>query len=664
MKEQRHLRPGVKLGNYPQRPPSDDNGFERALTGMLRGIRPPPAARRGSWRRFLRLVSSHSDTLADAGKNRLADHIENAKRHLQNDGLTQAAIARSFAIVREVADRELGMRHFDVQLVGGWIMLEGMLAEMRTGEGKTLTATLPACTAALTGIPVHVVSVNDYLVTRDAEEMGPVYRALGLTVGAITEEMDPDARRKAYACDITYCSNKQLVFDYLKDKLALGPGDQGLKLKLESLHSEQPRIDRLLLRGLYYAIVDEADSVLIDEARTPLILSAQGQSEEQVKVCRQALFLAGQLRTGTDFMLHPRERQLELLERGKQRLTEIAEPLGGLWSGERRCRELVSQALGAQHLFLRDKHYLVRDDKIQIIDEHTGRVMADRAWERGLHQMIECKENIELTSNRETLARISYQRFFRRYLRLGGMSGTLNEVRGELWSVYGLGVVTVPTDRPVIRTQRPDRTYRRAVQKWTAIVKRIRAVHQRGRPVLVGTGSVEDSELLSRLLRRVKLGHQVLNAHQDENEAEIVACAGEKGRITVATNMAGRGTDIKLGPGVKELGGLHVISSERHIARRIDRQLAGRCARQGDPGSYEAVLSLEDELVGLYFGDRVKNLLSAIGRKNRPVPRWVSSLLIALPQRMLERYHRRIRRELLKVDEQRGKLLAFTGAPE
>jgi preprotein translocase subunit SecA len=664
MKDQRHLRPGVKLGSYPQRPPSDDNRFERALAGMLRGIRPPPAARRGSWRRFLRLVNSHSDGLADAGKNRLADHIENARRHLHNDGLTQAAIARAFAIVREVAGRELGMRHFDVQLVGGWVMLEGMLAEMRTGEGKTLTATLPACTAALTGIPVHVVSVNDYLVTRDAEEMGPVYRALGLTVGAITEDMDPDARRKAYACDITYCSNKQLVFDYLKDKLALGLGDQDLKLKLESLHREQPRIDRLLLRGLYYAIVDEADSVLIDEARTPLILSAQGQGEEQVKVCRQALFLAGQLRAGTDFMLHPRERQLELLDRGEQRLGEIAEPLGGLWSGERRRRELVSNALSAQHLFLRDKHYVVRDDKIQIIDEHTGRVMADRAWERGLHQMIECKENVELTSNRETLARISYQRFFRRYLRLGGMSGTLEEVRGELWSVYGLGVVAVPTDRPVIRTQRPDRTYRRAVQKWTAVVKRIRAVHQRGRPVLVGTGSVEDSELLSRLLKKVKLKHQVLNAHQDEKEAEIVACAGEKGRITVATNMAGRGTDIKLGPGVKELGGLHVISSERHIARRIDRQLAGRCGRQGDPGSYEAILSLEDELVGLYFSDRVKNLLSAIGRKNRPVPRWVSNLLIALPQRMLQRYHRRVRRELLKVDEQRGKLLAFSGAPE
>ncbi len=664
MKDQRHLRPGVKLGNYPQRPPSGDNRFERALKGGLRGIRPPPAARRGSWRRFLRLVNSHSDTLADAGKNRLADHIENARRHLNNDGLGQAAIARAFAIVREVAGRELGMRHFDVQLVGGWIMLEGMMAEMRTGEGKTLTATLSACTAALTGIPVHVVTVNDYLVTRDAEEMGPVYRALGLTVGIITEEMDPDARRKAYACDITYCSNKQLVFDYLKDKLALGPGDQGLKLELESLHSEQPRIDRLLLRGLYYAIVDEADSVLIDEARTPLILSAQGQSEEQAKVCRQALFLAGQLRAGTDFLLHPRERQLELIERGEQRLSEIAEPLGGLWSGKRRRRELVSQALSAQHLFLRDKHYLVRDDKIQIIDEHTGRVMADRAWERGLHQMIECKENVELTSNRETLARISYQRFFRRYLRLGGMSGTLEEVRGELWSVYGLGVVAVPTDQPVIRAQRPDRTYRRAVQKWTAIVKRIRAVHQRGRPVLVGTGSVEDSELLSRLLKRVKLKHQVLNAHQDEQEAEIVACAGEKSRITVATNMAGRGTDIKLGPGVKELGGLHVMSSECHIARRIDRQLAGRCARQGDPGSYEAILSLEDELVGLYFGDRVKNLLSAIGRKNRPVPRWVASVLIALPQRMLERYHRRVRRELLKVDEQRGKLLAFTGAPE
>ncbi|MDX2313956.1 MAG: preprotein translocase subunit SecA [Gammaproteobacteria bacterium] len=664
MKQQQRLRPGVNLGNYPQRPPSGDGRFERALAGMVRGIRPPPAARRASWRKFLRLVNSHTDALADAGKNSIADHIENAKRQLQNDGLTRAAIAQAFALVREVADRELGLRHYDVQLIGGWIMMEGMLAEMRTGEGKTLTATLPACTAALTGIPVHVVSVNDYLVTRDAAEMSPVYEALGLTVGIITEDMEPDARREAYACDITYCSNKQLVFDYLKDKLALGSADPGLKLKLESLHTERPRMDRLLLRGLYFAIVDEADSVLVDEARTPLVLSAQGQSEEQVKVCRQALFLAGQLRDGVDFMLHPRERQLELLERGEQRLKEIAEPLGGLWSGERRGRELVGQALSAKFLFLRDKHYLVRDDKIQIIDEHTGRVMADRAWERGLHQMIECKEKVELTSNRETLARISYQRFFRRYLRLGGMSGTLEEVRSELWSVYGLGVVTVPTDRPVIRTQRPDRTYRRAVQKWTAIVKRIRAVHQKGRPVLVGTGSVEDSELLSRLLKKVKLEHQVLNALQDEMEAEVVVTAGQKGRITVATNMAGRGTDIKLGPDVKELGGLHVMSSERNIARRIDRQLAGRCGRQGDPGSYEAILSLEDELVGLYFGDGIKNLLSAIGRKNRPVPRWVSRVLIEMPQRMLERYHRRVRRELLKVDDQRGKLLAFTGAPE
>lgn len=664
MKDQRHLRPGVKLGSYPQRPPSNDGRFERALEGMVRCIKPPAAARKRSWRKFLRSVNGHAMSLSGAGENRFAEHIEDARRHLHNDGLTEDAIARSFAVVREAAGRELGMQHYDVQLIGGWIMMDGMLAEMRTGEGKTLTATLPACTAALSGIPVHVVSVNDYLVTRDAEEMSPVYRALGLSVGTITEDMDPDARRKAYACDITYCSNKQLVFDYLKDKVELGSGDPGLKLKLESLHSAQPRLDRLLLRGLYYAIVDEADSVLIDEARTPLILSAQTQSEEQVKVCRQALFLAGQLREGVDFLIHPRERQLELLDRGEHRLGEIAEPLGGLWSGKRRRRELVTQALSARHLFLRDKQYLVRDDKIQIIDEHTGRVMADRSWERGLHQMIETKENVEITSNRETLARISYQRFFRRFLRLGGMSGTLEEVRGELWSVYGLGVVTVPTNRPMIRTQRPDRTYRRAVQKWTAIVKRIRAVHQRGRPVLVGTGSVEDSEHLSRLLARVKLEHQVLNAHQDEQEADIVARAGQKGRVTVATNMAGRGTDIKLGSGVKELGGLHVISSERNIARRIDRQLAGRCGRQGDPGSYEAILSLEDELVGLYFGDSVKSLLAGIGRKNRPVPRWVSSLLIALPQRMLERYHRRVRRELLKVDDHQGKLLAFTGAPE
>ena len=664
MSSKQRLRPGVILGAYPQSPPSNDGRVERALAGFVRRMSPPPVAKRRCWRRFLKRIERYGNELEGAGKNRLSDWIENVKREIHAKGVNEETSARAFATVREVAGREIGMRHFDVQLIGGWIMLEGNLAEMQTGEGKTLAATLPACTAALAGIPVHVVSVNDYLVTRDAEEMGPVYRALGLSVGAITEEMDPAARQENYASDITYCSNKQLVFDYLKDRLVLGSGDPGVKLKLESLYSDQPRMERLLLRGLYYAIVDEADSVLIDEARTPLILSAPGRSDEQERICRQALFLAGQLRADKDFIVHPREHQLELIERGERRLEEIAKPLGGIWNGERRRNELVGQALSAQHLYLRDKHYLVRDDKVQIIDEHTGRVMADRAWERGLHQMIEAKEGCELTSHRETLARISYQRFFRRYLRLAGMTGTAQEVRGELWSVYGLGVITVPTHRPVLRRIRRDRVYQRQSLKWAAIVKSVREHHQRGRPVLVGTRSVEDSEHLSRLLQRVGLEHQVLNARQDEMEAEIVARAGERGRITVATNMAGRGTDIKLGPGVKELGGLHVISSERNLASRIDRQLAGRGGRQGDPGSYEAILSLDDELVGLYFSNGFTRFFGSFGRKNRSVPSWVGRLLIVLPQRLIERYHRRVRRDLLKVDEQRGELMAFSGAPE
>ena len=664
MKDSQRIRPGVTLGAYPQRVTARDGRVERFLAGLVRHVRKPAAATPGGWRRFIKRVDRYGEEIEGVGKNRLNDWLGDVRRRLHAEGLTEDACARAFAAVREVADRELGMRHYDVQLIGGWIMLEGMLAEMHTGEGKTLTATLPACTAALAGIPVHVVSVNDYLVTRDAESMHPVYNALGLSVGTITEEMSPDDRREAYACDITYCSNKQLVFDYLKDKLVLGTGGNEMKLKLESLYSEQPKMERLLLRGLYYAIVDEADSVMIDEARTPLILSAKGNSEEQERTCRQALFLAGQLKQGQDFETFNRERQLELTEKGKRRLADIAGPLGGFWNAERRREEVVTQALSAVHLFKRDKHYLVRDGKVQIVDEHTGRVMADRSWERGLHQLIEAKESCELTSQRETLARISYQRFFQRYLRLAGMTGTAKEVRGELWSVYGLGVVTVPTHRPVQRRHRRDRVYRRAGQKWAVIVKRIREEHARGRPVLVGTRSVEDSEYLSRLLAKVRLQHRVLNARQDEEEAEIVAQAGQRGAITVATNMAGRGTDIKLGPGVKDLGGLHVISSERNTARRIDRQLAGRCGRQGDPGTYEAILSLEDELPGLYFGERVRRFLAAFGSRNRSVPGWIAWLSVSLPQRLIERYHRRVRRDLLKIDEQRGKLLAFTGAPE
>jgi preprotein translocase subunit SecA len=532
------------------------------------------------------------------------------------------------------------------------VMLEGKVAEMETGEGKTLTATLPACAAALAGIPVHIVTVNDFLVLRDAAWMKPLYGFFGLKVGTITEGMTPEARRAAYACDITYCTNKQLVFDYLKDRLMLGQEARPLHLQVEGLHAEYPRTGRLLLRGLCFVIVDEADSVLVDEARTPLIISNVADTAQETQVYLDAIAMARQLVSGVDFSIRPRERDVELTERGQRHAASLAEPYGGVWIGPRRREELIRRALSALHLFQRDKQYLLRGNKVQIIDEYTGRVMADRSWERGLHQMIEAKEGCAITGQQETLARISYQRFFRRYLRIAGMTGTAREVARELWSVYRLPVVTIPTNRPVRRVALPDRLYLTADAKWAAIVETVRRLHSEGRPVLVGTRSVAASEHLSELLAKDGLAPQVLNARQDQEEAKIIASAGERGRITVATNMAGRGTDIRLGPGVAEIGGLHVIATERHEARRIDRQLFGRGGRQGDPGSFEAVVSLEDEIVQGAFGSLAKRLA------------WAGAPLVGLAQRLAERHHAVIRRDLLRVDDHLSDLLAFTGRPE
>jgi preprotein translocase subunit SecA len=566
--------------------------------------------------------------------------------------------------VREVAGRRLGMRPFDVQLVGGRVMLDGKIAEMETGEGKTLTATLPACTAALAGIPVHIVTINDFLVMRDSAWMGPLYKFFGLRVGTITEGMAPEERRAAYACDITYGTNKQVVFDYLKDRLLLGRVSSAAQMRIDGLSGEHPRSSRVLLRGLCYVIVDEADSVLVDEARTPLIISNVADAAQEQQVYSEAIAIARQLTSGTDFSIRPREHDVELTERGRAHATRLAEPYGGVWMGPRRREELVRRALSALYLFQRDKQYLVRGGKVQIVDEYTGRVMADRSWERGLHQMIEAKEGCSITGQQETLARISYQRFFRRYLRVAGMTGTAREVTRELWSVYHLPVVTIPPNRPVQRRRLPDEVYASADEKWDAVVASVRRQQALGRPVLVGTRSVAASEHLSELLTAAGLAHQVLNARQDQEEAEVIARAGELGRITVATNMAGRGTDIRLAPGVVELGGLHVIATERHDARRIDRQLFGRCGRQGDPGTYQVIVSLEDEMVREYHKGRVLRLARLLSRRDRPLPAWCGRVVVGMAQRAAERHHGRARRELLRTDEQLSDLLAFTGRGE
>ena len=374
--------------------------------------------------------------------------------------------------------------------------------------------------------------------------------------------------------------------------------------------------------------------------------------------------LAHQLQEGTDFAIRQQERTIVMTEAGKTRLASLCELLHGVWTGQRRREHLVKQALSALHLFVRDKHYLCRDGKVQIIDENTGRVMADRSWELGLHQLIETKEGLALSSSKETLARISYQRFFRRYLRLAGMSGTAREVAAELASVYGLPVVKVPPHRPSRKSTHPDWVYRTSARKWTEVIKRIKEIHKFGRPILVGTKSLADSEYLSRLLSKAKLPHRVLNAKQDRHEAEIIAQAGQAGRITVATNMAGRGTDIRLGAGVAERGGLHVIATERHEARRIDRQLFGRCGRQGDPGSFEAIVSLQDELLNMYLPARMQRLIqNSQEGTSSSVGKWGRSL-IRLAQYRAQRQHRQIRRDLLKADALLTNTLAFTGRAE
>ena len=658
------LRPGIALGKYPQREDAREGWFDRSAAGIAGFVRQRVYGRNPRHAEFLALVAEAAREIDGLDDAQLKAQVPELRRRLYSEGLKEELVARSFALIRQVAERRVGLRPFDVQLLGGRVMLDGKIAEMETGEGKTLTATLPACTAALAGIPVHIVTVNDFLVQRDAAWMRPVYKFLGLAVGTITEGLSLEARRAAYACDVTYCTNKQLVFDYLKDRLMLGQEARPLHLQLEGLHAERPRTQRLLLRGLCFVIVDEADSVLVDEARTPLIISNVVDSPENRQMYADAIAMARQLVSGTDFSIRPRERDAELTERGRQHAADLAAPYGGLWIGPRRREELIRRALTALHLFHRDKQYLVRGGKVQIIDEYTGRVMADRSWERGLHQMIEAKEGCTITGQQETLARISYQRFFRRYLRLAGMTGTAREVARELWAVYKLAVVTIPTNRPARRTRIPDEVHVTAAEKWDAIVEAVRSLHAAGRPVLVGTRSVAASEHLSGLLNAASLPHRVLNARQDQEEAEVIANAGTRGCITVATNMAGRGTDIRLAPGVVDAGGLHVLATERHDARRIDRQLFGRGGRQGDPGSFQAIVSLEDEVVHGILGNAGVRLAGRIWNRPGPIPPRLGSAIVGFAQRAAEGHHAGIRRQLLRADDQLSDLLAFTGRPE
>ena len=661
--------PGVCFGQYPVKKQLKHNWMQMILQrfNKLRTDITKPHGR--SQKSMLDRVHTTHKIIAAMSDAELDKWIVDVKCHLHSKGLKNELISRAFATIKEVAKRELDQSHYDSQLQGGWVMMQGKIAEMQTGEGKTLTATLPAGCAAMANIPVHVVTVNDYLVQRDADLMRPVYERLGLTVGYVIDAMSESERQQAYRCDITYCTSKQLVFDYLRDRMILKQFNTELDIKLSSLYSASPIQNKLLLRGLSFAVVDEVDSVLIDEARTPLILSCKSESKQQEELHGEAVWLAKQLDNEIYYQADLKSKQVNLTEQGENLLTELTINMSGIWRGERKRKVLIQQALSALHCYKKDISYIVDEGKIVIIDENTGRSMPDRSWEAGLHQMIEEKEGCEQTGHNQTIARISYQRFFSRYLKLSGMTGTAMEVAGELWRSYGLSVISVPTNKPPRRRYEKTYIYYTHEEKWQAVVDEAISQQVLNRPVLIGTRTVKDSEYISELLTFKKIQHQVLNAKHTKIEAEIISKAGQARQITVATNMAGRGTDIKLDYAAEEAGGLHVICCEKNDSSRVDRQLIGRCARQGDPGSYKVICSVEDESVIKYFSKITLMLLNYQNQQQIPTgktvrPSWLARALINLSQKIIEYNHHQIRKSMLKIDEQRESMLAFTGNTE
>lgn len=651
-----------RLVFFAERNVPRETALDRTLLAVqARFVTPFARLRAKRLGRIVASADSHAGALRPLDDEALRAQAREIRFALRRHATPRLAdVGLCFAIIREAAGRVLGHRHFGVQLIGGYALLSGMIAEMGTGEGKTLTVTLAAITAAFSGLPVHVVTVNDYLAVRDVETLGALYAFFGLSVGSVVEGLKPEQRRAAYACDVTYCTNKELAFDYLRDILALGSRRGHLRFKAGTLTDADNAASGVVLRGLHFAIVDEADSVLVDEARTPLILSQSAGGDDQARVFQQALEIARKLAKPQDYQTWDNDRSLALTPGATSRLREIGAVLGGVWNNQVYREELVTQALTALHLMRRDEHYIVRDDKVQIVDEYTGRVMADRFWTDGLHQMIELKEGCAMSGTRVTLARMTYQKFFRRYRRLSGLSGTAREIGAELWSVYRLAIAQIPPNRPSKRRMMPAIVAPDMDSKWRLIAAEAAALSARGVPVLIGTRSVATSNIASSWLKAAGLPHVVLNASQDMQEAEIIGDAGSTGKITIATNMAGRGTDIRLANAARAHGGLHVIMSEIHDSRRIDRQLAGRSARQGDPGAFIPILSLQDPLLDTL--SRPAKTMVAIGHRllGDRFGRWI----MRREQRRAERLHAAKRSSLLKSDEMLDQALAFSGNPE
>jgi preprotein translocase subunit SecA len=657
------FRPGLRFGSYPQKKPNDLTDFEQNAAVFVEKIRYLLSSSRFDMQTVVKKINQHQMHLSQSSEQALTLSVMQLREKLSRNGLTDALIAQAFATIKEVAGRTVGKRHYDVQLFGGWLMIHGMLAEMATGEGKTLTTTLPACTAALAGIPVHVITANDYLASRDAEIMQPLYQRLGLTGGAVIDGMAKEERHKIYQCHIVHTTNKQIAFDYLRDRLVIGESAGPLKFQCQNIQREvaKDNTNQLLLRGLCFALIDEADSVLIDEAKTPLIITQTKPTEETSETYIDALYLASSLVLDEDYSVDNNGHDIELTQQGEDKLAAKVNLLPKLWQNKRKRELLVNKALIATLFYKKGKHYVVQDDKVQIVDEFTGRIMADRSWEQGLHQMIEAKEGCLISEQRETLARISYQVFFSRYLFLAGTSGTLKEVAAEMHSIYGLKTMKVPTHKPTKLRMLQERIFPNLALKRQALLARIAECYAKGQPVLIGTASVAESEDVALWLEEAGLPYQLLNAKQDKKEAEIIAKAGQPKAIMVATNMAGRGTDINLGLGVSELGGLHVIALNSNDSRRIDRQLYGRCARQGDPGSAEAILSLQDFALQQFYSATMLKLFAKCRIRQQPMPDFLARPILRLPQAVKEKRQRQLRKQVMDHDKKLARLLAFAG---
>ncbi len=575
-------------------------------------------------------VNSLEDDLKGLSDEELASYTPKFKEKLASGETLDSLLPEAFAVVREAAKRTIGMRHFDVQVLGAIVLHQGRIAEMKTGEGKTLVATMPAYLNALTGKGVHIVTVNDYLAKRDREWMGPVYEFLGLKVGVLQHDQGFKEKKEAYLADITYGTNNEFGFDYLRDNMSL-------------------QEEELVQRGHYYAIIDEVDSILIDEARTPLIIS--GPSEGSVDIYYRANLVAKKLIKDEDFEIDEKAKNVTLKEIGVKKAESLFKVTNLYEPSNSDLLHALIQALKAHHLFKRDVDYIVKDGEVIIVDEFTGRLMFGRRYSDGLHQAIEAKEGVKIKKENQTLATITLQNYFRMYEKIAGMTGTAKTEEEEFLEIYGMDVMVIPTNKPMIRVDHPDVVYRTKKEKFERVVNEIKEAYKIGRPVLVGTTSIENSEKISRMLKKLSIRHSVLNAKYHEKEAQIIARAGEKGAVTIATNMAGRGTDIVLGEGVVELGGLYVIGTERHESRRIDNQLRGRSGRQGDPGASRFFLSLEDDLLRLFGGDMLSGIMAKLNiEEGTPIEHPLISRAIERAQKRVEARNFEIRKQLLQYD--------------